>query len=204
MTLVFLLKCTGVITLLCSSKAHLARRIPGVGSVCQNLSSCLTAHIDTVREFQGPGQDPLTVMKGFFLWTMTPWLDFTDGNAVSTWLTWRDKELKELRCWQKWCQLFIWDKKTQNNTELLKISGISVSRDSYFLESWAVSPTTVLYLSRGILGEKSRQEATDLPAHSNEIRMHSYYWIERSWRQGFATDKSRESHIPWAGEGSST
>lgn len=66
MTLDFLLKFIGFTTWLCFSKGHFEHRKPSARSRCQNLSlSCLAAHIETVTEFQGPGQDPPDRMKGF-------------------------------------------------------------------------------------------------------------------------------------------
>lgn len=82
MTLVFLLKCIGFITLLCFPKAHLARRNPSAGSGCQNISlCCLAADINTVRVSRTWPRSSWHNER-IFLWAMTLWPDLTDSNTV--------------------------------------------------------------------------------------------------------------------------
>lgn len=162
MTLDFLLKFIGFITWLCFSKGHFAHRNPRAGSGCQNLSlSCLATHIDTVTEFQGPGWDPPDRMKGF---SSGQWHhDQTSLMAAQFMGNVRDKDLKELRCWQKWCQLFIWGKKTQQTKhDFESAPGISASRDPL---PWIKSSLPYLqHRSRGMgWGKADRRPPIPLP-----------------------------------------
>lgn len=75
----------------------------------------------------------------------------------------------------------------------------SLPLETPFLGARAVFPQ-----SRGMgWGKADRRPPIPLPT-AMEPKMHYCCWLKRSWRQGFTPDKSRESHIPWAGGDSGT
>lgn len=117
-----------------------------------------------------------------FLCVMTRWAYLLDGNI---WARWRDKDLKELRCWQKWSQLFIWGKKIKNKVtnKFLEFLYLKTPLPLYPYHSapW------VQKVHRG----KRQRGGPNSPSQSNELRAFSCF----GWREELGTHHWQEQGI---------
>lgn len=117
----------------------------------------------------------------------------------SAWATWTDEDLKEVRCWQKWCQLFIWKKKNMTPKELLELLSLeihpSLGPEQFSLPQCPISPEVGGKQTGGRWSPCPQQRDQDefLLLGWEELEMGIWYWLEHG--TPYSLGRRRQWHV---------